>query len=320
MQSEVLRYFGSFDSFPTDAHRATVEREHTRPKTCPSWVQLVSVTMSATPSSATPSTLPTGPIPVACFERQTNLYAPATYITALAGVAITAVAAVANPIVGLFVAALLCGWAEVDGLCGTSHVGALTPLRALDKTHRLWLGATCAYTVGGVVTASLVGLTLGLVGTATGVGLPPPIPFALISTAALILAVRELGLIKFALPQIHRQTDKMWALRFGFVTGAAMWGSHIGLGFATVIKHGGLFIVAASALLLDPLQSALLLATFWIGRTLPIWATPLLTSNEADGSAVTDLLLARPSAYRICAFAGLVGFGLAAAMLGMHSL
>lgn len=271
--------------------------------------------------SATPSTLPAGSVAVARLEHQRNLYAPATYILAMVGAALTTLAAVSNPLIGLLVAALLCGWAEIDGLCGSSHVGALTPLRALDNTHRLWLSATSAYTLGGVVTASLVGLVLSMVGTIVReAGLTRPIAAVLLSTTALILAARELGLLRFALPQVHRQTDKMWGLRFGFVTGAAMWGSHIGLGFATVIKHGGLFVVAAAALLLEPWQSALLFAIFWIGRTLPIWVTPHLTSDEDDGSRVTDLLLARLSAYRICAFAGLVGFALASAMLGMRSL
>jgi hypothetical protein len=99
-----------------------------------------------------------------------------------------------------------------------------------------------------------------------------------------------------------------------------MWGTHIGIGFATVIKHGGLFLAAGSALLLEPLQSALLLAAFWIGRTLPIWATPYLTGDEADGAAVTELLWARPNAYRICAIAGFLSFGAAVALLAMRSL
>jgi hypothetical protein len=281
-----------------------------------SWVQLASITMSATPSTITSES-----IRVPRLASQTNLYAPATYVVALTGFAVAAVAVGSDSIAALFISALLCGWAEVDGLCGSSHVGALTPLRALDKTHRLWFGATGAYTLGGVVTASVVGLALGLIGASVrGPGLTAPVTFALLSIAALILAARELGLLKFSLPQIRRQTDKMWGLRFGFVTGAAMWGSHIGLGFATVIRHGGLFIVAASALLLTPWQSALLLATFWIGRTLPIWATPLLTGDEVDGARVTELLLARANAYRVCAFAGLAGFGLAAAMLAVPAL
>ena len=271
--------------------------------------------------SANPSTVLVRSVARAQAEGQANSYARATYAVAVLGAAATVLSASINPVIGLFVAALVCGWVEIDGLCGTSHVGALTPLRALDKSTHLWLHATSAYTLGGVVTASVIGLTLGLVGTAArNIGFASQFGFALLSVGALILAARELGLISFALPQVHRQTDKMWALRFGYVTGAAMWGSHIGLGFATVISHGGLFVIAGSALLLEPIQSALLLATFWIGRTLPIWITPLVTRDERNGEIVTDLLLNRPDAYRICAFAGLAGLGVTGVVLALGGL
>lgn len=310
-RARLLNRSGSMDSFPAMRACATVSRAQS--------VQIrPSSRVREHHMNAGPSTLLLGSGAKAQAERQTNLYAPATYAVAVLGAAATALSASINPVIGLFVAALVCGWAEIDGLCGSSHVGALTPLRALDKTYRLWLHATSAYTLGGVVTASVIGLTLGLVGTAArNTDFAPQFGFALLAVSALILAVRELGLLSFALPQFHRQTDKMWALRFGYVTGAAMWGSHIGLGFATVIRHGGLFVIAGSALLLEPLQGALLLASFWIGRTLPIWATPLLTRDERDGGVVTDLLLARPDSYRICAFAGLAGLGLIGAVLAM---
>ena len=238
--------------------------------------------------------------------EQTNLYAPATYTVAILGASAAALVAPINPVLGIFVCALVCGWAEIDGLCGSSHVGAFTPLRLIDKSGRLWVRACLAYTLGGVASASLVGLILGLMGAAARtLGLVPELGFGAVAVMALILALRELGLPYFVLPEFHRQTDKFWALRFGFVTGAAMWGSHIGLGFATVIRHGGLFVIGGIALLLEPLESALLLATFWFGRTLPIWATPRLTHDLRDGDAVTDLMMTQSSAYRICAFAGL---------------
>lgn len=253
-------------------------------------------------------------------EPHRNLYTPATYVVAIAGAAAAALSTLVNPVIGLFTAALVCGWAEIDGLCGTSHVGALTPLRVMDKAHRMWRRAILAYTLGGVATASIVGLTLGVLGAvARSLGLTPALAMWLFTAWALILALRELGLPSYALPQVPRQTDKMWAMRFGFVTGAGMWGSHIGLGFATVIRHGGIYAIAGCALFLDPLKTALLMATFWIGRTLPIWATPLLTSDERDGSIVMDMLLKRADAYRICAFAGLASMGAIAASLAWAS-
>lgn len=267
-----------------------------------------------------PSLYPLGTVASVPVERHRNLYAPATYAVAIIGATVAAMSTLVSPVLGLFVAALICGWAEVDGLCGTSHVSALTPLRVADKAHRVWRSASLAYTLGGVATASIVGLALGLMGAAArSVGLTPALAMSLFTACALILALRELGLPSYALPEVPRQTDKMWAMRFGFVTGAAMWGSHIGLGFATVIRHGGIYAVAGCAFFLDPLQTALLMVTFWIGRTLPIWATPLLTNDEQDGSVVMDLLLERSDAYRICAFAGVASMGVIAATLTLGS-
>ena len=126
-----------------------------------------------------------------------------------------------------------------------------------------------------------------------------------------LLCLREAGLIHFPLPQVDRQTQKMWAAEFGHVTGAAMWGAHIGLGFATVIKHGGLYIVALCALLLGPLEGAILMGAFWLGRALPIWSTPWIVSQEHDGGYLVDVVLRSDAALRHGAIAGFVCFAAA---------
>lgn len=251
-------------------------------------------------------------------RRRSNLYAPATYAVAIMGAAVAGVIAIFDPILGLFVAAAICGWAEIDGLWGSSHVGTLNLLLSMDKTRRLRRRACFAYTLGGAATASIVGLTLGLIGAAArGAGLTSQFGFAAMSGIALLLATREIGMYSFALPDFHRQTDKMWALSFGLVAGAAMWGCHIGLGFATVIRHGGFFVVAGCALFLEPLHGAALLASFWLGRTAPIWATTFLTRDEIDGEIVMNLLVEHPEAYRICAFAGLCSLSALSASLAL---
>ena len=155
--------------------------------------------------SPNPSFYPLRTIASSAVEPHLNLYAAATYVVATAGTAAAALSTMADPILGLFIAALLCGWAEIDGLCGTSHVAALTPLRVVDMTHRMWRRASLAYTLGGVVTASIVGLTLGILGAAArNLGLAPTLAMSLFTACALILALRELGLPSFVLPQIPR--------------------------------------------------------------------------------------------------------------------
>lgn len=241
-------------------------------------------------------------------------YATATYVVLFIGTAAVAVAFVCGVDVTwcLLIPALLCGWSEVDGRCGASHVCAITPLRAMG-VPRLWLKAVSAYTLAGSATAAGVGAALGAVGKAfipagahasTGPHVAP-----ILATLAGVLAARELGWLKFRLPEVPRQTHKMWFAQFGFVTAAGMWGAHIGLGAATVIKHGGLFMVAALALVLGPMKGSVLMLAFWLGRALPIWSTPLLDLAHHDASQLSERLHVASDAYRHIAAVALLLMG-----------
>jgi hypothetical protein len=248
--------------------------------------------------------------------RVGNRFRVATYAMAALGGLVAWFASNVDAFAVLLIAAMLCGWSELDGLCGTSHVMALTPLRALDRTHRLWCKAAAAYTVSGVVTAACIGAVLAVLGRT--IGLTPRHTMVGIAVLSVIFAARELGWITFELPQVRRQTNRMWAMQFGFVPGAAMWGAHIGIGFATVINHGGFFVLVAFALSLDAKLSSILMATYWVGRTLPIWLTPLLVTQDSNGGALGDLVLEHQTPYRHIAalgllIAGSVALGLAQA-------
>jgi hypothetical protein len=234
-------------------------------------------------------------------------YALATYMLILVVATAAVLLVFEQPLLALLLAGLLCGWAEVDGACGTSHVGALTPLYLLGRNHKLWRRAVLAYTVGGVITAASVGAIIGVCAwIVISSNAARFASFAFAAALASILALRELGAFAFQLPQVHRQTNKLWALDYGFVPGAAMWGAHIGLGFATVIRHGGLFAIGAAAFCVGSWSAVALVTAFWIGRTLPLWISPSLTSNHADGGELMDLVRKDAAPYRHCAAAGLL--------------
>jgi hypothetical protein len=226
----------------------------------------------------------------------------ATYALIALGVFGAGLTLMAYPAFALLIAAVLCGWSEVSGLCGSSHVLAITPLRALDPSRNLWRKAALAYTFGGIATSALMGAGLGALGVAVGVNTSHAlIPIALL---AVTLAAREFGLINFRLPQVRRQTNKMWAFEFGFVPAAGMWGAHIGLGFATVIAHGGFFaLVCFAAILGPPIASAIMIA-YWLGRALPICIGPALTPSDA--ALNSESILKHPAAYSHAAAAGLI--------------
>lgn len=201
-----------------------------------------------------------------------------------------------------YLGAVLCGWSEVDGRCGHSHMGTLTPLRRSPSPPNLWLRAVSAYSISGSVTSALVGLLLGQVGAL--VQFSRSMPFALLAICG-VLIVRELGWLRVPLPQVDRQTHKGWAISFGVVTASGMWGAHIGLGFATVIQHGGLFAIAALAAAQGPMYGVAVLMFFWLGRVLPLWLAALLPASSCDGPEVGDDVMADRRAYRYTAIVGL---------------
>lgn len=106
--------------------------------------------------------------------------------------------------------------------------------------------------------------------------------FYLIGFLSLVLATREWGWISFHLPERKRQTEKFWVHEFGFVMASAMWGLHIGLGFATRVTYGGFWILVAVALALgDPVYSTVLMLAYWLGRVLPVWVAPALLDSSS---------------------------------------
>lgn len=208
-----------------------------------------------------------------------------------------------HPITALLLSAALCGWAEVDGYCGASHFSSLTPLTRLTNGRRLWWQAIVVYTTGGMVTAAVVGLAVGALGWPLQAALDPCL--LVIACLAAVLCAREVGLCQFWLPQIAKQTNRMWAAEFGFIPGAFMWGAHIGLGVATVVKHGGLYIVVAAAALVGPKLGALVMVAFWIGRALPMFGGPVTVAQTGNGEQLHAQIVGAETALRFVAIVGL---------------
>lgn len=247
-----------------------------------------------------------------------NAFCTATYIVSAVAGCLSAWMLTVEPLAAVFIAAILFGWSELNGLCGASHVGTLTPFRALDDTGATWLRAVCAYTAAGVVTASIVGALTGLFGRFLVSAASDTYLYA-ISGGAAVLAARELGCIRFALPQVHRQTHKMWQFEFGIVTGASMWGAHIGLGIATVIAHGGFLILLAFAVTLGPLLGAILMVVYWCGRTLPLWLGPSLSVDPARGASIAECVMSTPRAYEHAAAVGLIATSIAMVIMALRN-
>lgn len=234
------------------------------------------------------------------------------FVTFAAIVSCGVLAGSKSPTLAVLPLAFLLGWVEVDGQCGTSHVGAITPLRELDRTGRLWKLAVAAYLGGGVLTSAWIGLCVGTLGSS--LKFMSPWLLASASMIALILVFQQTRLLNFVLPQVRRQTNPDWRQHYGFVAAAAMWGAHIGIGFATVIAHGGIYILTLVALALNPILASAIFVAFWIGRTLPIVSAPWYATDSRFANQLFDDIDDASTAQRYAAVAGFVG------MIGLITL
>jgi hypothetical protein len=150
--------------------------------------------------------------------------------------------------------------------------------------RRRWTAAVSAYTLTGLAASGAVGALLGWAGERLGHWQPAgPVVWAAAGLAA-VLAARELGWLSFPVPQRRRQAEKTWYQEFGAVVAAALWGLHIGIGFHTRVRFGGFWLLVALALAdRSPLAGAALLACYWLGRALSLWAAPLLLARVGAG-------------------------------------
>ena len=208
------------------------------------------------------------------------------------------------PSATILIAAIMFGYSEANGACGVSHIGSFTPLRA--RSAALWTRAVLAYTICGALTASLVGAVVGQLGLLAQTHAYPTISSSVILVISIALVLQEIRWVSFPLPQIRRQTNKMWAEQFGWITGAAMWGAHIGLTLFTVVKHGGLYVLVAIALVAKPHFSAAIFLAYWLGRTLPIWAMPMFIGEWRDGRVPSSIVLEAHVELRYLTIAGLL--------------
>jgi cytochrome c biogenesis protein CcdA len=136
-----------------------------------------------------------------------------------------------------------------------------------------------------------MGTVLGTIGRWLGGEAAGGAAFYLVGLLGLLLAAREWGWIDFRLPERKLQTERLWVHEFGFVTASAMWGLHIGLGFATRVTYGGFWVLVAIALALgDPIYGAMLMLVYWLGRALPVWLAPALLKSGSDTNQLLDMV------------------------------
>jgi hypothetical protein len=169
-------------------------------------------------------------------------------------------------------------------------MGALTPLVKVARDWKTWGSAALLYTAVGLIASSAVGAGIGLLGHALGLPRSPGVVLVVCGAAALVLAARELGLVRFDIPERQLQTEKVWLHQFGVRGAAVLWGLHLSLGFFTRVNYGGFWVLKLLALGLgDWRLGAVLMSANWMGKALSVWVAPLALRTSADGSEVAGI-------------------------------
>jgi hypothetical protein len=200
-------------------------------------------------------------------------------------------------------------------------LGALTPLVQWRNGYGQWLAAVATYSAAGLISSGVTGFLIGESGSWLMNPMLARLLLALIlPMAAIISAAREIGLIRFPVPERKVQTESLWMNRFGPLQAAAMWGFHLGFGFTTRVTYMGYWLLVLSIFALhDAKVGAALLGIYWLGRALPIWLAPLLVSRDDTslGTTIMGHALSSRPVFQALQFMG--DITLAAVMLGVYT-
>jgi hypothetical protein len=176
-----------------------------------------------------------------------------------------------------------------------------------------------AYTIAGALSSTLVGGAVGAVG---GLVLAPDAwrpGMAAVLLLGVVVVARDMGWIRFPLPQPRRQTRDVWAYRHGALAAAALWGFDLGLVVTTWFTFAGVWVLVASAFLVgDALLGSVLLLSYWLGRAASVWVGPLLLEDPSRTPFMLDEISQRRRSFRSI---NLLGVGLLlSALLLSHGL
>lgn len=166
----------------------------------------------------------------------------------------------------------------------------------------------------------LLGFALGTIGHYCLSNRAASFVFYCIGVIGLVLAAREWEWVSFPVPERKSQTEKRWVHEFGFATASAMWGVHIGLGFATRVTYGGFWVLVPVAVASRRAYfGAALMLAYWLGRALPVWMAPVLPGCASDATTFTASVLADRLLYHRVVGVALMWSGGVAALIALHT-
>lgn len=222
----------------------------------------------------------------------------------------------------LVLLASISGMTAVSTACGVNMVFAMRIARERTRPG----AAQTSYLLGSVLGAVTVGGLLGVLGVAAGTLLPDAewpnkelAPLALM-TAALVLGAREIGALRFALPQRRSQVNSDALTHRHIPRQMFSFGFWLGTGFLTYSPYGGLHLLALACIASGSIGGgALLFAAFGLARAVTVIAVAQISADWIQAGAFGERIAAASEHARLANVAaiGLVvmGAGLAAAGL-----
>lgn len=148
------------------------------------------------------------------------------------------------------------------------------PLVQAATTSERWV-RLATFAVGGAISSVLVASVIALVGRAL---VPSHASWlAPVSLGVALLSLAREGGAPVPLPQLRRQTQRIWAMRLPAPVVPALWGLDVGLFFSTRITWLGAWLVPALALIGgDGAWAVGLFLAYWCGRTSAVLIAPVL--------------------------------------------
>lgn len=178
----------------------------------------------------------------------------------------------------------------------------------MASARSAWLADVGLYTLGGAVSATLVGAGLGALGGLLPAAVADRAATILVVVAVLAL-VREVSVPWFPwLPLVEpkRQTEDRWAKNFPGRIAATLWGFDLGLTVSTRFTFAGTWVLLLLPILTaDVALGAVVLLAHWFGRALPVWLGPLFMASPASTPRVFDAIDASERLFRAAQVLGL---------------
>lgn len=185
-------------------------------------------------------------------------------------------------VVSLVAVSLVLGWTQIINYCGLAHTCALTRSVRSRADATRWLKPVAAYTLGGCVSAVVTGAMLGYLGRLVASSIPEDLATTLMVAIATVVACRELGLLRFRIPELRRQTRARWFTNRPLLN-PACWGFDVGFAFLTwQVMSGAYFLASVALLSASPVLGVVIFVCYWLGRAAPHWLEPFFLPNPSE--------------------------------------